>query len=280
MDRIAAHRLFFSELVTAGALVPTPDRRVTAAFAATPRENFVGPGPWRVFTGAGQVTTPSDDPAFLYQDIAIVLQERGMINNGQPSLHAKCLVNLRINPGERVVHIGAGTGYYTALLSELAGPGGAVVAYEVEPEIAQRASENLGSYANVTINHRSGAIPPLPDADVIYVNAGASDPLELWLDSLRPGGRLLFPLTSEQLVGGMLLITRMDGHYSARFLSTAGFIPCVGARNPATAIRVAEAFRNGGTEKVRTLHRNNNPDATVWCHGEGWWLSTKPPEAV
>jgi protein-L-isoaspartate(D-aspartate) O-methyltransferase len=107
------------------------DGKVTAAFAAVPREQFVGPGPWSVFTQAGYLKTPSDDPALLYQDITVGLADDRQINNGQPRLHAACLVNLDVQEGETVVHIGAGTGYYSALLSKLVGPTGSVHAYEI-----------------------------------------------------------------------------------------------------------------------------------------------------
>ena len=90
MERLEAHRAFFASLITATVGVPAGSR-LAAAFAATPRERFVGPGPWRVFTAAGYIETPSDDPAFLYQDITVAVEAEGQINNGQPTLHALCL---------------------------------------------------------------------------------------------------------------------------------------------------------------------------------------------
>ena len=63
--------------------------------------------------------TPSNDPAFLYQDILIAIAPERHINNGEPSLHALCLTALNITEGETIIHIGAGTGYYTAILAEL-----------------------------------------------------------------------------------------------------------------------------------------------------------------
>src|ERR1700749_2397178 len=113
MDRLEAHRLFFAQLITArGGL---PNGRLTAAFAATPRERFLGPGPWKIFTGGGYITTPTDDPAFLYQDVTVALSEAGKSNNGQPVLHAVALATVDPQEGETAIHIGAGTGYYTAL---------------------------------------------------------------------------------------------------------------------------------------------------------------------
>ncbi|MDQ2711174.1 MAG: protein-L-isoaspartate(D-aspartate) O-methyltransferase [Acidobacteriota bacterium] len=251
---------------------------VRDAFAATPREHFVGPGPWKVTTGLGYIETPSDDPAFLYQDILIALTEGGSINNGQPSLHALCLSALDAHAGETVIHVGAGTGYYTALLAKLVGPEGELSAYEVDRQLAGRARTNLAGYRNVTVHARSGSIGPLPACDILYVNAGATAPLDVWLDALRPRGRLLFPLTPEEGFGAMLLITRIEGHqFRARSVSRAMFIPCVGARDEDTARKLSLAFKNKPPEEVRSLRRNASPDETCWIAGKGWWLSTAPP---
>ena len=278
MDRLEAHRLFFAQLITArGGL---SNERLISAFADTPRERFLGPGPWKVFTGAGYITTPSDDPAFLYQDVTVALSEASKINNGQPVLHAVSLAALNPQNGEMAIHVGAGTGYYTAVLAHLTGAEGKVIAYEIEPTLAELATANLSDLKQVVMNLRSGAEGPLPACNVIYVNAGATAPLDVWLDALLPGGRLLFPLTPDGPAGtpgagGMLLITRSaDDHYSARFLMPVMFIPCVGARDEETAKKLAEAFKRGDMNNVRSLRRNSSPDETCWCAGKGWWLST------
>jgi protein-L-isoaspartate(D-aspartate) O-methyltransferase len=232
----------------------------------------------------GYIITPSDDPAFLYQDIVVKLSgegpintrsAEGPINNGQPTLHATCLGNVDPVNGETVLHVGAGTGYYTALLATLVGPTGTVVAYEIEPTLAERARANLAGFSNVTVHHRSGSEGPLPTADVIYVSAGATTPLDIWLDALRIGGRLVFPLTPAEGLGGMLLVTRkIDERFSARFISPAMFIPCIGARDDQTAQRLTEVFRRRSIDEVNSLKRHTPLDETCWFSGEGWWLST------
>jgi protein-L-isoaspartate(D-aspartate) O-methyltransferase len=274
VDRIEAHRLFFANLVTAQAGIP-PGSELAAALASTPREQFVGPPPWKVFTRSGYVETLTDDPAVLYQDVVVSLGSEGPLNNGQPTLHALCLATLSPKKGERVVHVGAGTGYYTTLLVKLVGDSGVVDAYEIEPTLAQRATDNLAAFPNVTVHARSGAEGPLPACDVLYVNAGATEPLAVWLDALRPLGRLLFPMTPDGGVGAMLLITRQeDGSFTARFLLQAQFVPCIGARSEGTAQKLAEAFRDNSWTKVKSLHRNDEVDESCWCSGPGWWLST------
>lgn len=280
MDRVEAFRSFFARLVTVGSGLG--EGKVTAAFAAIPRERFVGPGPWKVFTAAGYLQTPSDDPAFLYQDITVALADDRRINNGQPRLHAACLSALNVNAGETVVHIGAGTGYYTALLSNLVGPTGSVHAYEIEQDLAERAKNNLAEWSNVTVYHRSGSTGELPNCDTIYVNAGATAPLDLWLGALRSGGRLLFPLTSAGVgntpgPGGMLLVTKTtDSQFSAKFVCPVLFVECVGARDEETGKRLGDAFRRGNLHEARSLRRGTQPDETCWFSGKGWWLSNAP----
>jgi protein-L-isoaspartate(D-aspartate) O-methyltransferase len=281
VERLEAHRAFFADLVAANARVPKEDARLRAAFASVPRESFVGPGPWKIFTGGGYIETPSDDPAFLYQDVVVGIAPERKINNGQPVLHAFCLAALSVKEGESIIHVGAGTGYYTALLARLAGPTGSVAAYEVEADLARDAARNLAGFSNIVVQHRSGAEGTLSECDAIYVNAGATAPLDIWLDALRPKGRLLFPLTPADGpggmpgAGGMLLITRASNdRYEARFVCPAVFIPCVGARDEQTAAKLATAFARGNLGSVRSLRRNVPPDESCWCSGDGWWLST------
>lgn len=274
MDRIEAHRSFFANLVAAQAGIPAGSE-LAAAMASTPREKFVGPPPWKVFTRTGYVETLTDDPAVLYQDVVVSLGAEGPLNNGQPTLHALCIAALAPKRGERIVHVGAGTGYYTTLLAKLVGETGAVDAYEIEPTLAQRSADNLAAFPNVTVHRRSGAEGPLPACDVVYVNAGATEPLTVWLDALRPMGRLLFPMTPDTGVGAMLLVTRQeDGGFAARFLLQAQFVPCIGARSETTAKKLTEAFQGSNWTKVKSLHRNDEVDGSCWCSGPGWWLST------
>jgi protein-L-isoaspartate(D-aspartate) O-methyltransferase len=275
MDRIEAHRVFFAKLVTANAGI-APGSELEAALASTPREDFVGPPPWRIFTRSGYVESPADDPALLYQDVVVSLGGEGPFNNGQPTLHAFCIAALDPKKGERIVHVGAGTGYYTTLLAKLVGGMGVVDAYEIEPEFAQRAAKRLAGFPYVTIHNRSGAEGPLPSCDVLYVNAGATGPLNVWLDALRPNGRLLFPMTPAEGAGAMLLITKQeDRRFAARFLLQAQFVPCTGARDETAGQKLSDAFRNGGWAKVKSLHRDNATDESCWFAGDGWWLSSE-----
>ena len=250
------------------------DPRIEAAFAAVPREDFAGPPPWRIGSGGIFGRTATDDPARLYDDVLVAIDAKRGVNNGQPSLHAQSIDALRLREGETVVQIGAGAGYYTAILARLVGPGGRVIAYEIEPDIAARAKANLARYPQVEVRARSG-VGVLPEAEAIYVNAAATHPPRAWLDALKVGGRLLFPLQAARSSGAMLLITRpeSDEAWPARFLSPVVFIACEGAQDRAMARKLDEAFRGGGSGRVRSLRFGGAARASDWLNGDGWALS-------
>jgi protein-L-isoaspartate(D-aspartate) O-methyltransferase len=270
-----ALRAYYANMIV-GRRTGIRDARLVAAFEAVPRERFVGPGPWKVFALAGHyIDTPSDDLCFLYQDVLVALSADRRINNGEPSLHAHCLATLHAKEGEAVAHIGAGTGYYTAVLAHLVGATGSVAAYEIEGNLARQASANLVDWPNVSVYARSASDGHLGGYNIIYISAGATHPLRTWLDALRPGGRLLFPLTPDEGLGGMLLVTRRrEQAFEARFVHPATFIPCTGARNDAMARALSQAFARGNMWDVRSLRRDTPPDTSCWLAGENWWLST------
>lgn len=271
-----ALRAYYARMITGKA--GTDDARLLEAFAMIERERFVGAGPWKVFCHAGgYVDTPSDDLAFLYQDVVVALIAERQLNNGEPQLHARCLAALKARQGETAIHIGSGTGYYTAILAHLVGATGTVVAYEIEHSLARQAAKNLEPWAHVSVRDRSATGEALPACDIIYVSAGATRPLDTWLDALRPGGRLLFPLTPSIGIGGMLLITRSvkAAHFEARFVQPAVFITCEGARNDQEGHKLGKAFARGNWREVKSLRRDTPPDdASSWFSGNGWWLST------
>jgi protein-L-isoaspartate(D-aspartate) O-methyltransferase len=286
MDRSARLRAFFARYVTRRAGVRDP--RIERAFAAVPREPFAGPPPWSILPlgpwsgGPGYLRTPDDDPAFLYQDVLIALDPERGINIGEPSLHARCLDALELQEGEAVLHVGAGSGYYSAIIAHLVGPGGRVHAFEIDPGLAARAQRNLATLPWVTVEARSGIASDLPAVNAVYVSAGITQPDRSWLDALRPEGRLLFPLQSEQGAGGMLLAqkARPDSTaWPARFVSRSSFILCRGLQDPGQGRRVAAAFARGDWHEVRALRLDSEPDASCWLRGKGWWLSTDAPDA-
>src|SRR6516225_4176882 len=137
-------RRFYAEELRFTAHVSS--RAVVNAFAAVPREHFVGPGPWRILSPmrlGDYWTTEDADPRHLYHDVLVALDEERRLNNGQPSLWARMYDQLELSRGDHVVHVGAGTGYYSAILAEIVGRAGKVTAIEVVHGLAVWARQNL-----------------------------------------------------------------------------------------------------------------------------------------
>jgi protein-L-isoaspartate(D-aspartate) O-methyltransferase len=259
-------------------------RAVVEAFASVPRERFLGPGPWRVLSPMAMAeywTTEDADPRHLYHDVLIAIDEERRLNNGQPSLWARMYDQLELSRGDHVVHIGAGTGYYSAVLAEIVGRAGRVTAIEVDPTLAARATENLATaWPQATVVAADGfRFRPDHPADAIVINAGVTHLSAVWLDALAAeNGRLLVPLTNAERWGGFLMITRQPGdprRYAARFAGRVGIIPCVSGRDAAAEERLTAALAKGDFTAIRSLRRApEDPDHTCWLAGDGWWLST------
>ena len=254
-DRIVERRQAYAAEITRRAGVRDP--RIEKAFAAVPREDFAGPPPWRIGSGGLFGRTSDDDPVSLYDDVLIAIDQRRGINNGQPSLHALSIDALGVKEGETVVHIGAGAGYYTAILAKLVRTSGKVIAYEVETDIAERARANLARYPQVEVRARSGVGDALPEADAIYVNAAATHPVRAWLDALKVGGRLLFPLQAAHSSGDMLLITRPEqgDAWPARFYAAWCSSP---AKAPRTAPSAVGSTRRSAAAAQRACARSSS----------------------
>jgi protein-L-isoaspartate(D-aspartate) O-methyltransferase len=222
-------------------------------------------------------TTDDDDPSHVYHDVLIALDESRGINNGQPSLWVYLFDHLDLMPGEQVLHLGCGTGYYTAIVAELVGLAGRVTAVEIDATLAQRARAALVNWPQVRVIEADGARNSFEPVDAILASAGATHPPLSWLEALRPEGRLLFPMTTlGDGPGAMLLVNRRPEGLAARFLCRAGFIDFQGARDPAISRRLAAALRRDHGAAVKSLRRDTHAkDETCWLHGKGWCLSRR-----
>jgi protein-L-isoaspartate(D-aspartate) O-methyltransferase len=176
-----------------------------------------------------------------YADDAIVTHDEGGVptsSSSQPSLMARMLEQLEIRPGDRVLEIGSGTGYNAAVMAEL---GAAVTTVELQPEVAEAASEHLRAAGvrsagggreagsgpppqvepgSVRVVTGDGAAPPGGPYDRVIVTAGCWALPAAVVDALADGGVLVAPLrvNGVELVLGL----RREG----QVLRGRGGIPC------------------------------------------------------
>ena len=192
-----------------------------------PREVFLDEAPWRVRSDLVPTywTTDSADPAHVYHDILIAMDEARCLDNGLPSLWAYLFDLLAIQEGEHIVHVGCGTGYYSSILADAVGPSGRITAIEDDSGLAGRAAYNLRDRPTIDVVHGDGCQHDAGVAQVIIVNARASSLTPLWLDSMELNGRLLLPLTVENRRGPLLLITRLAHGYDVRTLRGIEIFP-------------------------------------------------------
>ncbi len=267
-------RWFAEELRMTGHL---RGERVVDAFAAVPRERFVGPGPWRIFSIAeGYWTTPDADPRRLYHNVLVALDERRGINIGEPLLWAVHFDRIGVKAGERVLQLGAGSGYYTAILAELVGPTGRIDAIEIDAPLAEAAARNLAPWPQAHARLGDASQSQEGRWDVIVAFAGATAPLDWWLDALADGGRLLLPITADGRRGGFMLhLDRRGNAFAARSAGWVAFYPCAGSRSPEDEAALVQALADpAGQQAVRRLRRDSHErDGSCWLHRDAWCLS-------
>ena len=211
---IAAARRWFAEDLRLRA----PIRRnpaIVEAFAAVPRERFLGEPPWRIIPDVlprMPVAAPDQSARWVYHDVLVAIDPAKNLNNGMPSLWARIFDHLALRPGGRVLQVGAGTGYYTAVLAEIVGTDGRVTAVEIDDELASRARANLAPWPQVEVVAGDGRTHDPGEVDTVIVCAGATHPAPRWLDRLAPGGELMLPLTADNWWGFLLRATRSRDH--------------------------------------------------------------------
>ena len=286
MSDLATLRRFYAEELRAVSAIRSG--ALVQAFATVPREHYLGAGPWQILApsepGSGRYrTTEDDDPRHLYHNVLVAIDAARWLNNGQPSALALWIDALDLKDGERVVHIGCGLGYYSAILAEVVGADGHVTAIEIDPALAARARRNLAHLPHVEVREADGASCALEPADAIFVNAGAAHVNPVWLDALRVDGRLLVPLTVAHDAGhgngGMLNVTRRRDGWPAHFVSEVSIFPCIGARDAVLNDHLKEAFQTRKWHGVASLRRDrHDPTETCWLHGGDVCLSTAPGE--
>ena len=186
-DAAGLHQALVDGLVARGVIT---DARVEAAFRVVPRHLFL-PG------------VPLED---VYRDEVVITKRidgEAVSSSSQPGIMAVMLQQLGVAPGHRVLEVGAGTGYNAALLAQLAGDGGEVVALDIDEDIVDGARAHLAAAGlqRVRVIRADGGQGLAEGApwDRIMLTVGAWDVTPAWREQLGPGGRLVLPLA---LAGG------------------------------------------------------------------------------
>lgn len=275
MTDLAVRRRFFADEIAAVAGISTT--QLVEALADVPRERFLQPGPWLVkgegdyFSGGR--STPDADPQHVYHNYSIAIDSGRQLFNGTPAFVATLIDKLELASGSRVLHIGAGLGYYSALLGRTVGPTGRVLAIEVDSDLAARAHENLASMPWVELTVGDARGPCTEAFDAILVNAGVTHPLDCWLDALAPGGRMILPLTAA--MGGTIgkgivaRVTRdVNGTYAASLLTMVAIYSAIGLRDEALNAALGQVLRTNPFPKLQRLRRDAHDQvASCWLHG-------------
>ncbi len=169
------------------------DPRILAAFQAVPRHRFV--------------THVSIEEAYRDRAISTKQLDSGVSisSSSQPAMMALMLEQLDLQPGHRVLEIGAGTGYNAALMAHLVGARGRVVTIDVDDDIVAAARQHLGANGveNVEVIRADGGqgCPDGAPFDRMMLTVGTWDIAPAWREQLTADGRLVLPLS----VGGLQL---------------------------------------------------------------------------
>ena len=282
-------RRFFAEELEAVCKLRSP--ALVDAFATVPRERFLPPGPWTVMadsdfmSGIRLRATPDADPARICHNIAVAIDPSRQLFNGQPGTIGVWIDALDLGPGARVLHIGCGLGYYTAVMAHCVGATGRVVAFEVDEPLAAEARQNLASLSWVGVSQGDGALALDETFDAVLVNAGVTHPLDVWLDALAVGGRMILPMTST--VPGMgatigkglvMLLTKQEaGDFSVRVLTVVAIYSALGVRDAGLSDRLGKVMMSGPMrwQALKRLRRDSHDESPAcWLHGEHCCFST------
>ena len=268
---------------TIRAAVPSASPALIDAFARVPRERFMPPGPWKMRDMSGTWMTPDANPDHVYTDTSIAVDASRDLYNGQPSTVARWLDALAIQRGDRVLHIGCGSGYFTAVLAETVGPEGCVFAIEVDESLSRTAQENLKDWPWISVQGGDGTSDLPDDIDVVVLHAGASHIRQEWLNCTRAGARLLVPITVDFAAMGPTLgkgltfvLTRREDGWSAKSLSFVAIYSMQSARDATKATTFGLAMQRRDWESVTRLRTDRHkvgPDC--WAHWDDCCLSSQ-----
>jgi protein-L-isoaspartate(D-aspartate) O-methyltransferase len=284
MMTLASRRRFFAEEIEVVANVRS--RAVVEALASVERERFLPPGPWTILSeadlGVPPRLTADDDPKHVCHNVAVGIDVARRLFNGAPSVVAMAIDALEPQPGQRVLHVGAGTGYFTALLAHCVGPAGRVLAIEVEEPLAAAARANLEVMPWVDVRHGDATQPLDGQFDGILISAGVTHPRETWLDALAPAGRIVLPLTVAMGPGnigkGLLVLASGTADarvLDARVLTFVAIYSGIGLRDETLGRELAQALGTQPFARLSRLRRDpHERSSACWHRGPGFCFET------
>ncbi|MFL6756030.1 MAG: protein-L-isoaspartate(D-aspartate) O-methyltransferase [Sphingomicrobium sp.] len=204
------------------------DPALLAAFRAVPREDFIS----------------GDYADYAYQDSPLPIESGQTIS--QPYIVALTIYAAGIGPGDKVLEVGAGSGYAAAVIGQIAGKVIAVERHHELVELARQRMKRLG-YDNVEVVEGDGTLgwPEGAPFDAIVAAASGSHVPQSWLAQLKPGGRIVMPLGDPGGSQSLVKVTKQeDGSLKREDLGGVRFVPLIGQ----------EGFRDSGSEElVRSL---------------------------
>ncbi|ADP78956.1 Protein-L-isoaspartate(D-aspartate) O-methyltransferase [Pseudofrankia inefficax] len=222
---------------------------VDAAMRTVPRHVFV--------PGVSLERAYGPDPVVTHRDGEGV----PVSSASAPGTVAGMLEKLDVRPGQRVLEIGAGTGYNAALLAQLVGPTGSVTTIEYDEAVASAARAALsGLGVAVTVVHGDGMLgaPGQPTFDRIVVTAGAWDIPRAWWQQLAEDGRLVVPLRILGLTR-TVVFERAGAVLRSRSVMEDGFMPMRGVG----AVREQNISVGPGPDLVVRLDDERAVDASA-----------------
>ena len=166
---------------------------------------------------------PEGEQALAYEDTSLPIGQGQTIS--QPTVVARCLEWLEVRPGDRVLDVGSGSGYTTALLAQLAGGSGEVAGLEIVPELVTFGRENLAKRApkNARIEQAGEELGrPGGAFDRILVSAAAREIPEALKRQLKDGGRMVISVGSA-----ICIISRAGDAFSETCHEGYIFVPLV-----------------------------------------------------
>jgi protein-L-isoaspartate(D-aspartate) O-methyltransferase len=282
MTDLVTYRRAYADEIDAHCKLKT--RALVDALATVPRERFLPPGPWWVRgekdLGGPRQTTDAD-PRHVYHNHSIAIDAGRQLFNGAPGFLASMIDALAIAPGSRVLHLGAGSGYYSALMAHVVGSPGRILAIEVDPGLAQQATNNLAALPWVEVRHGDGTTALDEPFDAILINAGVTHPQDTWLDALSADGRLILPLTATMPAlgplgkGFMTMVTKSaDGSFAARPLSLVMIYSAIGLRDETINAQLGQAFMRSPFPNFTRLRRDrHDPGPGCWLHATSFCLA-------